>query len=87
MEIVKKLGISADDWKAVAMPFDTFVALANNSHYSEPVPRFTYGGMDANWTAIPVPTKLMGQSHSLAYIFSFLTSDAWSGACNYMTHK
>lgn len=82
---MKKPGINPEDWKAITMPFDTFVALANNTDYSTPVVGFTYGGMDVNWTAVPVPTRLLGQSHLLAYIYSFLSSDGWSGTCNYTT--
>lgn len=67
-----------------AMPLDTFVALAINSYYPTTVPTFTYGGLDVTWTAIPVPSRLIGQSHPLAYIYTFLSSDTWSGT---VTHR
>lgn len=85
LDILQKPGVVPDTWKAVAMPLDTFVALANNSYYSSPVPGFTYGGLDVNWTAVPVPSRLLGQSHLLAYLMSFLSSDSWSGTVSYLS--
>lgn len=85
MDILQKPGVNAASWKSVAMPLDTFVALANNSYYSHTPEDFTYGGLDVTWTAVPVPSRLLGQSHLLAYIMSFLSSDSWSGTVNYKT--
>lgn len=34
-EILQKPNLTPADWKIVAMPLDTFVALANNSYYSD----------------------------------------------------
>lgn len=82
-DILQKPGINLHKWNAVAMPLDIFVALANNSYYSDVVEGFTYGGLDVNWTA--VPSRLIGQSHILAYLFSFLSSDAWSGTVSYIS--
>lgn len=82
MDILQKPGVAADTWKIIAMPLDTFVTVANNSCYA--TSGFTYCDLDINWIAIPVPTRLIGQSHLLAYIYSFLSSDAWSGTASYM---
>lgn len=79
LSIMQKPGTDANGWRAVAMPLDTFVALANNSYYPSTVNGFEYSGLDVTWTAVPVPSRLLGQSHLLAYLFSFLSSDAWSG--------
>jgi len=83
LDILQKPGVVPANWQAVAMPLDTFVALANNSYYPISVNGFTYGGLDVNWTAVPVPSRLIGQNHLLAYLFAFLSSDAWSGTTSY----
>ncbi|XP_011686539.1 PREDICTED: uncharacterized protein LOC105449216 [Wasmannia auropunctata] len=83
MDIMQKPGVTPNAWKAIAMPLDTFVALENNSYYSTTPDGFTYGELDVNWTAVPVPSRLLRQSHLLAYLFSFLSSDAWSGTVTY----
>lgn len=83
VDILRKPGVIPANWRALAMPLDTFVALANNSYYPTTVDGFTYGGLDVNWTAVPVPSRLIGQSHLLPYIYSFLTSDAWTGTTSY----
>ncbi|KMQ93498.1 peroxidase 12 [Lasius niger] len=85
MDILQKPGINPNSWRALAMPLDTFVALANNSYYSNTPEDFTYGGLDVTWTAVPVPSRLLGQSHLVAYVMSFLSSDSWSGTVNYKT--
>lgn len=83
LDILQKPGTDPDSWQTTAMPLDTCVALANNSYFSSTVPGFTYGGLDVTWTAVPVPSRLLGQTHLLAYVYSFLSSDAWSGTVSY----
>lgn len=88
MSIQQKPHIVPEDWKIVAMPLDTFVALANNSYFATTPPDFSYSALDVSWTAVPVPSRLLGQSHLIAYIYSFLSSDAWSGTTSFkMTTK
>lgn len=84
-DIFPKPGPDPAQWQMTAMPLDTFVALANNSYYPSCVPGFTYSSLDVTWTAVPVPSRLLGQSHLLAYLYAFLTSDAWSGTVSYRT--
>lgn len=83
MDIMQKPGTDPTSWKIVAMPLDTFVALANNSYYSSTAGEFTCGDLDVTWTAVPVPSRLLRQSHLVSYLYSFLSSDAWSGTVSY----
>lgn len=83
LDILQKPGVVAASWNAVAMPLDSFVALANNVYYGTTPTGYTYGGLDVTWTAVPVPSRLLRQSHVVAYLFSFLDSECWSGTVNY----
>lgn len=83
ISIQQKPNTTPDDWKIVAMPLDTFVALANNSYFATTPANFSYNELDVTWTAVPIPSRLLGQSHLAAYLYSFLSSDAWSGTTSY----
>lgn len=83
MTITKKLNVIKEPLLITAMPLDTFTALANNSFFATPVPGFSHAGLDNEWVAVPVRSQLIGQSHLLAYISAFLSSELWSGTVNY----
>ncbi|KAI4482526.1 hypothetical protein M0802_013630 [Mischocyttarus mexicanus] len=66
-----------------AMPLDTFTALANNSFYHATVDGFDYAGLDSDWVAVLVSSRMIGQSHLLAYITSWMSSELWAGTVNF----
>lgn len=82
MAIYEKPGVSSLKLDIIAMPIDTFVCVANNTHF-EVFPRdFSYTMLDVEWIAVPVPTDLIGQTTLIPYIASFLSSELWSGTVN-----
>ncbi|BAU58961.1 capsid protein [Camponotus nipponicus virus] len=83
VDIFSKPGVVPQEWKIVAMPLDTFVALANNTYFASAAPGFSYTELDVSWTAVPFPSDIIGQTFAVPYIMSFLSSEAWSGTVNY----
>ncbi|KMQ91419.1 hypothetical protein RF55_8718 [Lasius niger] len=80
MDIMQKPGTDPTSWKIVAMPLDTFVALANNSYYSSTAGEFTCGDLDVTWTAVPVPVPSRFPSEiKLALRDVSITVPVWKG--------
>lgn len=80
--IREKPNFDAGAYKIIAMPIDTFVAVANNSFFENAPNGFDYKSLDVDWVGVPISSDLLGQQTLIPYIAAFLTSDLWAGTVN-----
>lgn len=80
--IYEKPNFNPGEYKIIAMPVDTFVAIANNSFFENAPTGFEYRSLDVDWVAVPVSSDMLGQQSLIPYVAAFLSSDLWSGTVN-----
>lgn len=83
MTIQRTPGWVREDWVATAVPIDIFVSICNNSFQGLCPDGFEYDSLDISWTAVPIKSNILGQSHLVPFAFSFMSSEAWNGTTNY----